>query len=248
MSETLPVLLGHKTVTDIIEAVRDLPILKKDDVTFLQQNSKHLAAVLEKTHIWRTDIQKHSIINDYHFPTIHAKFHQAMLEQKVQFDQAMYLAKDFEMKKLEIQELECDLEELGDTKRDDIKRKKLQIEVQFKTYELNQMQIAMQYRMAEVKGWQVIQNDLLENMRQNGVSEDEIWSKNAGEINALFFASLNNLQSLGSSTDSAERGNLISLALFSYNAVKQAGMLDELRQKCNPLQLASLEMIEGIKK
>jgi hypothetical protein len=247
MSELLPALIGQKTVGDIIEAVKDLPILKKEDVSFLQEHSKHLAQVLEKTHIWRTDVQKKSIINDYHFPTLHAKFHQAMLEQKVQFDQAMYLAKDFELKKLEVQELQCDLEDLGDTRRDEIKRRKLEIEIQFKTYELNQMQIAMHYRMSEVKGWQEIQENLLKGLRASGVSEEEIWSKNQGEISSMFFLSLNNLQQLQSTTDSAERGNLISAALFSYNTVKQAGLLEEFRARCNPSQLASLQMIEGVK-
>ena len=245
MSEMLPALIGQKTVSDIIEAVKELPILKKEDVTFLQEKSKHLAAVLEKTHIWRTDVQKQSIINDYHFPTVHAKFHQAMLEQKVQFDQAMYLAKDFELKKLEIQELQCDLEDLGDSRRDEIKQKRLEIEIQFKTYELNQMQIAMHYRMSEVRGWQSIQEQLLEHMRAAGVSEEEIWSKNDGEVTSMFFMALNNLQQLPATTDSAERGNLISMAVFAYSAAKQAGLLDALREKCNPSQLASLQMIEG---
>jgi hypothetical protein len=242
-----PVLIGEKTVNDIIGAVKDLPVLKKEDAQFLQEKSAHLAAVLEKTHIWRTDVQKQSIINDLHFPTTHAKFHQAMLEQKVQFDQTLYLAKDFELKKLEIQELQCDLEDLSDTRRDEIKKQKIQIEIQFKTYELNQMQIAMNYRMDEVKGWQKIQEDLLSEMRNAGLEENEIWSKNAGEINALFFSSLNNLQHISATTDSAERSNLISLALFSYKTVKQAGLLEQMKAKCNSFQLASLQMIESIK-
>lgn len=243
MSENLPV-LGQQTVSDIIEVVRDLPILKKEDISFLQEKSGHLAAVLENVHMWRTDTQKASIINDYHFPTIHAKFHQAMLEQKVQFDQTMYLAKDFEVKKLEVQELQCDLEDLGDTRRDSIKRKKIELEIRFKTYELNQMQIAMNYRMNEIRGWQKMQEEMLTEMRNAGLSEDSIWSKNSGEINALFFSSLNNLQQLPATADSAERGNLISLAVFAYKTVKRAGLLEELRAKCNPSQLASLQMIE----
>jgi hypothetical protein len=109
------------------------------------------------------------------------------------------------------------------------------------------MQIAMNYRMDEVKGWQKIQEDLLSEMRNAGLEENEIWSKNAGEINALFFSSLNNLQHISATTDSAERSNLISLALFSYKTVKQAGLLEQMKAKCNSFQLASLQMIESIK-
>lgn len=244
MNHNLPAIIGQKTVTDIIEAVKDLPILKKEDISFLVEKSEHLAAVLEKTHIWRTDVQKRSIINDIHFPTAHAKFHQAMLEQKVQFDQAMYLAKDFELKKLEVQELQCDLEDLGNTRRDEIKRKKLEIEIQFKTYELNQMQIAMQYRMSEVKGWQTIQEELLQALRASGASEDVIWSKNAGELKAMFFLSMNNLQALPSTTDSAERSNLISMAVFSYQNAKNANLLDEFKREASKPVLDSVDFVE----
>lgn len=244
MSENLPV-LGQRTVSEILVAVRNLPVMRADDLEFLQAKSKHLAAVMERTHIWRTDAQKLSIVNDFHFPTLHAKFHQAMLEQKVQFDQTMYLARDFEMKKLEIEELELDLSELGSERRDQIKRAKLELEIKFKTYELNQMQIAMKYRMDEVKGWQEIQERLLAQMRERGMTEEEIWSKNHGETEAMFFLALNNLQNVGAVTDSAERGNLISIAIHVYQTAVQAGILEKLRAKCNAAQLLSLAMLEG---
>lgn len=230
----------NSLVTDIVEAVRKLPVIKAEDAKFLQENSKHLTQVLENTHMWRTDEQKRQILNDFHFPTIHAKFHQAMLEQKVQFDQAMYLAKDFEVKKLEIEELECDIEELGDSKRDDIKRRKFGIELQFKQYELKQLQIAMDYRMKELKGWQDIQNNLLAKMRDQGIDEQAIWSKDEGEITAMFFHALNQFASINTTTDSAERGNLIAAATHAVNRVKESGRLEELKGKCNELQLASL--------
>jgi len=236
MTELVP----QKAVTEIVDTVKNLPVFKKDDIHFLQENSKHLGQVMEHTQMWRTNTQKLSIINDVHFPTDHAKYHQAMLEQKVQFDQAMYLAKDFEMKKLEIEELECDLEELTDSKRDKIKEKKIQIDIQFKQYELKQMQTAMKYRMDEIKGWQAIENELLNKMRKEGMDEEEIWTKDQGEIQNMFLASLNNLQGLPSCTDSAERSNLISLAVFAYKQVKQAGLLNTLKSKCNPAQLDSI--------
>lgn len=244
MTENLPV-LGQQTVGAILQAVRELPVMKADDMAFLQSKSKHLAAVMERTHIWRTDAQKLSIINDFHFPTLHAKFHQAMLEQKVQFDQTMYLARNFEMKKLEIEELECDLEELGETRRDQIKRARLELEMKFKTYELDQMRIEMMYRMSEVRGWQTIQEHLFGQMKEAGMSDEAIWSKEHGDTEAMFFLALNNLQNVGAVTDSAERGNLVSLALHVYKTAKQAGILEQLRAKCNGAQLAALAMLEG---
>jgi len=243
MSEIIPV-LGNETVSEVIEAVKNIPILKSDDIKFLQENSKNLATVIEKTHIWRTDTQKLSIINDVQFPTNHSKLHQAMLEQKVQFDQAMYLAKDFELKKLEAEEKQLDLSDLGDSPREKIKKKRLEIELQFISYELKQMQISMHYRMDEIKGWQKIIDEILPELRDSGMSEEEIWSKNSGELKSMFLYALNNLQSLPTTTDSAERSNLVSIAIFTYKNALRAGLLDEFKKGCNAVQLDSLNWLE----
>jgi hypothetical protein len=137
MSKDLPAII---MINDIVKAVENYQVIKTEDMKFLQENAKHLGMVAEKTWKWRTPIQHHSIISDFNFPTIHSKFHQAILECDVQMQQTMYLAKDYELKKLEIAELECDLDDLDDTKRSDIKRQKIQVEMQFKAYELKQME------------------------------------------------------------------------------------------------------------
>jgi hypothetical protein len=243
-NENLPV--SFQAVKDIVSATQNLPVFKPEDVKFLVEKSKHIGNVIQHTYMWRTDNQKLSIINDVHFPTLHSKYHQAMLEQKVQFDQTMYLAKDFELKKLEIEEMECELEELTDSKRDQIKNKKLQIEMQFKQYELKQMQIAMEYRMKEVKGWQNIQESLMMQMKEQGMEEDRIWNRQEGEMQSMFFVAMNNLQGLKSCTDSAERTNLTSLAVFVYKQAKQAGLLEKYIAQCDNTQLDSLKYVKEV--
>lgn len=239
----LPSITATQAVSNIIDTVKNLPVLKKEDQRFLVENKEHLATVLHKTHIWRTDTQKLSIISDNYHPTVHSKFHQAILEQKVQFEQTLYLAKDFESKKLEIEELECDLEELGTSKRDDIKRRRIFLDMQFKQFELKQMQIAMEYRIAEVRGWQSIQDQLLNKMRQDGIAEEAIWSKDAGELSSMFLQSLTNLEAISTSTDAAERNNLLAIASFSVKQAMHNNLLDQFRKNCNPAQIAALDFI-----
>jgi len=246
---------SNKAISNILTHVKSLDVIDKKDLTFLQDNKKHLSTILEKSYMWRTDIQKESIVSDAYHPTLHSKFHQAILEQKVQFDQSLYLAKDFELKKLDLEGLLLDLEQLEQSisedtenenlKYNDIERRKLEVDIQFKEYELQQMKIAMSYRMAEVKGWQKIVNELMVKMKNADMSDNDIWDKNEGEITSIFLQSLSNLQGIKSSTDGAERNNLIALALFSYNKVKEAGRLDELKAKCDTLQLDSLNLIEN---
>ena len=251
MTENNSVVLldNNQTVASIINAVKSVPVMKEEDFHFLQEKAEHIQNVLNCTYMWRTDLQKESIINDLDFPTIHAKFHQCILEQKVQFDQTMYLAKDFENLKLDMELLECDLEELapvGENKRDDIKRRRIELDIKFKQYELDQMRIAMNYRMAEVKGWQAIEERLLETMRNNGISEEEIWNKNTGEIKSMFFTALNKVKGLGGNTENStgEFNNIVAFAVYAYKTAKTAGMLEELISECNTVQLNSLNFIK----
>jgi len=238
-----------ESLNGILDTMKDIQVFKPQEVMFLVEHKEHLAKVFANVHMWRTDSQKRSIISDDYHPTLHSKFHQAMCEQKVQCDQAFYLAKDFELKKLEIEELVCDIEELSksESKRDDIKRRKAEIEAQFKKYELKQIQIAMNYRMSEVMGWQVLEEELLERMRAEGMDDDSIWSKNAGEVESMFFMFLTNLQGLKNSTDGAEANNLVSLARFGIKQAKEAGIFHKLIARCDSRQLDSLAMLGEIK-
>lgn len=244
--------IGITTVSDIISTVKNLPILKEEDTMFLSKNAEHLGLVLENTFMWRTDLQKRSIINDLSFPTIHAKFHQSILEQKVQFDQSMHLAKDFEMLKLDIEDLECELEELDakfekgeiSSKRRNIQNRRILLDINFKKYALQQMRIAMKYRMDEVKGWQMIEEDLLTAMRQSGLTEEEIWTKDMNETKDLFFLTMNNLRGIAKTTDSGEYNNLVSLAVFSYKKAAEAGMLESFKKEATFEQLDSIKFVE----
>jgi len=233
--------MSDNLLIPIIDEIKSIAVMDPKDCQFLVEHKDHLKQVMVKTHMWRTNTQKMSIINDVHFPTLHAKFHQAILEQKVQLDQSFYLAKDFEEKRLEIEELELDISELSDSKRDDIKRRKLSLQIQFKSYELEQMRTAMNYRMEEVKGWQVLLDDLLQRMRDIGMDEETIWSKDAGEIESMFFLTLSNFQGVRNSTDSAEVSNLLALTHQAIKQAKQIGKFDEWKTRCNAAQLDSLK-------
>jgi hypothetical protein len=105
----------------------------------------------------------------------------------------------------------------------------------------------MKYRMEEVRGWQNIQERLLDVMRADNMPEDVIWTKSSGEVVSLFFQTLTNLQGIKQSTDGGERNNLIGLAVFAVNQAKQAGIFDKLKTMCSSDQLDSLNFVESIK-
>ena len=247
--------LNEKMTTDIVKSVNSLSVISQEDKKFLTTHTKHLGMVLSKTHMWRTHEQKLSIVSDMQCPTAHAKFHQAILEQKVQFDQSLYLAKDFELKKIEVEEKCLELDHtiqnkklMGDSSQAslDLKIRKLKIEITFAQYELQQMKTAMMYRMEEVKGWQKIEEDLLKQMRDAGLSEDDIWSKEKGQMVSMFLVALTNLQAIRNTTDSGERNNLLSLALFTHKRIKEAGRLEDIKKVMDEAQLNSLSFLEEL--
>jgi hypothetical protein len=239
----------------LIQQVDKFQVIKPEDTKFLIEHKEHLGKVYENVHIWRTESQKQSIISDEYHPTLHSKFHQAICEQKVQLDQAFYLAKDYEMKKISVEDSKLDLEEIEDQIKDAIgialkrlenKRHQLEIEIQFKLYELKQMEIAMKYRMDEVKGWQRIEDKLIAKMKAVGNDDDYIWNKSRGEIESFFFQFLLNYHGIAKSTDGAESHNLYSLCVFGVRQAKEAGIFKELLKKCNKKHIEALIAVNQI--
>jgi hypothetical protein len=236
---------------NMLASIQDSQVMSKDDFHFLADNKQHLQEVMVNTYIWRTDLQKMSIISDDYFPTIHAKFHQSILEQKVQFEQAVQLAKEFEDLKLDMELLTVEIEELEQKisgseddfsiRKDDILKRKKLLELGHKKYQLQQSQVAMMYRMKEVKGWKNIQEDLLRIMREDfKLSDDEIWNKEHGEIESAFFLFLTNFKAVDQSKDTAEINNLFALARFGVDQAMQAGIFEKLLNRCNQDQVNSL--------
>jgi hypothetical protein len=108
------------------------------------------------------------------------------------------------------------------------------------------MEIAMHYRMDEVKGWQRIEEQLLTQMREEGKDEEYIWNKSQGEIESFFYQFLLNYHGIAKSTDGAESHNLYSLAKHGVRQAKQAGMFKDLLKKCNKKHIEALASIGEI--
>ncbi len=247
-NENIIPLTEQSISNDIIQYVNTFQLLEREDKEFLAKNKEHLGKVMMNTFMWRTDFQKRSIISDNYHPTLHSKFHQAILEQKVQFTEAVRLAKDFELKKIEIEKLRLDLEELKDDnqKRFVIKEKELQVKIQYEEFELQEMKIAMQYRMKEVKNWISIQNELLSQMKNQKMDDNQIWDKETGEIEDMFFMFLTNLKGIEKSTDGGEVNNLLALAKFGIDQAKSKGIYNKLVECCNNQQINAINLVENL--
>ena len=107
------------------------------------------------------------------------------------------------------------------------------------------MQVQMNYRMAEIKGWQKIEEEIMGKLRASGMTDEDIWNKEEGESQFLFLLALNKLTIALSTQDTESIKAVIPLALFVYQEAEKNGKLDMYKAECNPKQL---EMIEWIAK
>lgn len=128
---------------------------------------------------------------------------------------------------LRIRRLEAEIDEID-------------IDIKAKQMELNDCKIAMTYRMKEVMSWQNLQSDLMAQLALEGYSEEEMFDKQAGEIEYQFFWGLNNYQGITVTKDGAEKVNLIALARHGVEQAIKANKFDVFARRCNREQLWAL--------
>ena len=238
-------------------------IMTPEDKKFFIDNTERWQQVQQNCHIWRTNTEKRSILSE--LPTTHLKFHQAILENKVFVDETVRLAKDAEIQKLDAEELYIDVEHFkeeiedfkeqqGQYKESDIEYKQLSykikkhsidirkktVELQEKAYQVQQSAIAMGYRMSENRDWLKFEDEMIEEMRAEGLSDDEIWSKDAGQRSGYFYLFLTKFNAVKNSTDSGEVHNLTYLAKFSVEEAIKSGDFENWLSRCDRVQLQSL--------
>lgn len=251
-------LMNPQYTTEIAKIIRETHLITEEDNKFLTDNAGNFKKIADNSYMWRTKGQKLSIISNQFFPTDHSKFHQAILETKVQFNELMRLAVSAENAKLDIEEVELDVEEVEhrmktmetntiEFKKNDVQLRRLQIDFRQKMIDLNHFKTAAKYRMKEVKQWKDIQDGLYESMSKAGMSDEDIWNKESQELEDQFFMFLSKMNGIEQSTDAAEVTNLSGLAKFAVEQAIEMGVFEILVRKCNKVQMQSLAKLGYIR-
>lgn len=270
-ADSLMLVANSKPLAEnMLALVQNLQIIKKEDQKFLVEHKERWQNVVEKTFIWRTLQQKLSIIHDQYHPTAHAKFQQSILECKVFFEQAVELHAQAEVIKNDLEALVLDKEEVegflakGVWEKEDgqalkfapgsvnerrlqLKIRELDLKIQQKTYGLQQCQVQMTYRMKEIRDWKDIQDKLMDVMREQGMTEEQMWDKQSGEAESHFFLFLGNYQAVHQSKDTGEIQNLTALARHGIEQAMALGKFEEWSKRCDHNQIKSLIELGYIK-
>ena len=248
---------------NLVEMTNRADIMTPEDKKFFIENTERWSLVQQNCHIWRTNTEKRSILSE--LPTTHLKFHQAILENKVFVDETVRLAKDAEIQKLDAEELYVDIENLKEEilaiekqredneedsseykqfsyliRKKDIEIRKKTVELQEKAYQIQQSAIAMKYRMAENRAWLGFEDEMIAEMKADGLTDEEIWNKDSAQLQGYFYLFLTKFNAVKSSTDSGEVHNLTYLAKFAVEEVIKSGDFEQLVTRCDRTQLQSL--------
>ena len=238
-------------------------IMTPEDKKFFIDNTERWGMVQQNCHIWRTSTEKRSILSE--LPTTHLKFHQAILENKVFVDETVRLAKDAEIQKLDAEELYVDIENIKEEiseftkqredyeedsseykqlsyriRKKDIELRKKTVELQEKAYQIQQSAIAMKYRVDELKDWKQFEDEMIEQMKSEGFTDEEIWDKNSAQLLGYFYLFLTKFNAVKSSTDSGEVHNLTYLARFAVDEIIKIGSFEDAVIRCDRTQIQSL--------
>lgn len=237
-----------------VENIRPSKLFSEANLTFFREKGEEIKKTFEKTWMWRTAGQKRSIINDHNFPTIHSKFHQAMLEQKVQLNETLELSKTYEETLLKQEDLEYQKEGILDEieketdelkkKRLDVKLRKIELKIQYKKYEIENQKIACDYRMKEVKDWEAIKESLKSIMIEANMTEEEIYNKETDEVSTQFFTYINTYIGIQGSTNGAEIDNITTSATFAVQQAIDTGMINSLLSQCTEEQIRAIKSLK----
>lgn len=246
-------LTNSQYATEIANIITGTHLISEEDSKFLSLNVDNFKAILENSYMWRTKGQKLSIISDQFHPTLHSKFHQAILEAKVQFTELMRLSVDAEKAVLDVEEIQINLEEIQnslenvrsqiESKKLDVEKRRKEVDLRQKMIEMNHYKTAAKYRMKEIRQWKEIQDNLYSLMKDEGRRDEDIWNKESAEVEDQFFQFLNKLVGVEQSTDAAEVNNLVGLARYAIVQAEKEGMLEILVNRCSEQQLETLRKL-----
>ena len=246
---TMQMIVGHNVINEA-------------DKQFFLANTERWNEVSTKTHIWRTFAEKKSIL--FEWPTTHLKFHQSILECKVFKEQALQLDKEAKMTKLEAEELYIDVENIeADIKdleedleqsTDDRARRALEYAIKKKSIKLRKkltnlhekamaaqnQENQMMYRMDELRDWVKLQDDMIAEMKEQGMTDEFIWDKNKAQETGNFFLFLTKYIGVKQSKDTGEISNLTNLARHYVDEAIKAKTFIGMLQFCDNTQKQSL--------
>lgn len=179
--------------------------------------------------VWRTPTEaRFSVLDDIHYATPAAKYHQAVREQLVFFENTILLSYDYREKQIDLDEALKKLQtaEGYEKRRLEVRRDRL-------LFELEGMKLQAKDRVRELEMWSKIKADLVESS-----PEFDTQNKDTDELVALTirFCREALLLEKSRSNDPGAVANIIGQATTCLRECAQRGIMGTLPPECRTVQ------------
>lgn len=195
----------------------------------LDSIKSEIAEAWDNQVVWRTWTEANfSVLDDVHFPSPAAKYHQATREQLVFFEQTVLLSYDFREKQIDLDETLEKLQTVEgyDKRRLEVKRDRL-------LFELEGMKLQAKDRIRELQMWSQIKANLV---KADPTFDTE--NKDTDELVAItirFCREALLIENAGCS-DPGSVVNIIAQATTCLKECSRRGIMDQLPPECRAVQ------------
>jgi len=200
----------------------------KEQLKTLDNLRSEISEAWDNQVVWRTWTEANfSVLDDVHFPTPAAKYHQAVREQLVFFEQAVLLSYDYREKQIDLDEVQEKLQtaEGYEKRRLEVRRDRL-------LFELEGMRLQAKDRIRELRMWSEIKASLVVS------AEFDTINKDTDELVALTirFCREALLLERGRNSDPGAVANIIGQATTCLRECARRGIMGTLPPECRTVQ------------
>ena len=192
-------------------------LLTETQLSDLQALSAEIDTAWQNQTIWRTYTEATtSVLNDLKFPTKAAKYHQAIREQLVFWENLVMLSFDFREAQIDLTEVNENLKTADgfEKQRQEVKRDRL-------LFNIEGMRLQAKERIREIKMWSQIKKDL------NDGSFDTA-NKDTDQLLGLTLRYIRELPAAQKSKNAGEAINIVGQAATMLNECQRRGITHKL--------------------
>ena len=145
-----------------IDKINTSDVLSSTDSSFVFSISKEVQRLHETSQKWRSEfIIRNAVLSNSKCPLPSSKFEQASREYLMYFEQLLFHSFDYEKKLIESEKKQLDIDDLGNTKRDKLNKKLLNLEKLEIDWQLIQIKRDARERVRELRVWSKVIQELI---------------------------------------------------------------------------------------
>jgi len=165
MSEDLinidPVSALSKWSDDSLRTLGDAKIFTQEDLGKLAACAPAITHAFDHMQVFRTPTEMRvSVLNDVHFPTADSKYWQTVREMEVMFENLVNLVFTYEEKKIDLEQIHFEIDDIKQDAGDIFFRKKKELEIKKINWHMTNIKREAHNRIREIAEWKQIQDEL----------------------------------------------------------------------------------------